>query len=53
MYLKFSLEAKKIPKPKWSFSFRKTHKDNLLSLEMIRDINDYEFIKNIDKGFLK
>ena len=45
---KNSIEAKKIAKSKWLIGFRKTHKDNLSSLERIRDVDDCEVIKKID-----
>ena len=45
---KNSKEAKKIAKSKWLIGFRKTHKDNLSSLERIRDVDDCEVIKKID-----
>ncbi len=45
---KNSIEAKKIAKSKWLLGYRKTHKDNLSSLERIRDVDDCEVIKKID-----
>ena len=43
-----SLEAKKLAKSKWLLGCRKIHKDNLLSLRMISDVDDCEVIKKID-----
>ena len=43
-----SCEAKKIAKSKWLLGYKKTHKDNLDSLEIISDADNCEVIKNID-----
>ncbi len=43
-----SLEAKKLAKSKWLFGCRKIHKDDLVSLRMISDVDDCEVIKKID-----
>ena len=45
---KDSLKAKKIAKSKWLLSYRKIHKDNLVSLRMISDVDDCKVIKIID-----
>ena len=45
---KNSCEAKKIAKSKWLLGYKKTHKDDLSSLEKISDVDDCEVIKNID-----
>ena len=44
---KNSLDAKKIAKSKWLLGYKKIHKDNLSSLEIISDVDDCEVIKNI------
>ena len=43
-----SLEAKKLAKSKWLLGCRKIHKDDLVSLRMISDVDDCEVIKKID-----
>jgi len=45
---KNSLNAKKIAKSKWLLSAKKTHKDNLSSLEIISDVDECEVIKEIE-----
>ena len=43
-----SFEAKKLAKSKWLLGCRKIHKDDLVSLRMISDVDDCEVIKKID-----
>ena len=45
---KNSCEAKKKAKSKWLLGYKKTHKDNISSLDTISDVDDCEVIKNID-----
>ena len=42
------LDAKKIAISKWLLGCRKTHKDDLSSLEVFSDVDDCEVIKSID-----
>ena len=49
---KNSKDAKNIAKSKWLLGHRKTHKDNLSSLDMVSDVDDCEVIQNIDNWLI-